>query len=54
MQTCQIKYHDEALKKGVHIVSACGFDSVPADMGLELLREKFPGKLSEITIVFTN
>jgi len=44
MQTCQIKYHDEAEKKGIHIVSGCGFDSIPADMGLELLREKFPGK----------
>lgn len=46
MQTCQIKYHKEAEEKGIHIVSACGFDSIPADMGLEILREKFPGVLT--------
>ena len=44
MQSMQIKYHEEAKQKGIHIVSACGFDSIPADMGLEILREKFPGK----------
>ena len=43
MQSMQIKYHEEAKRKGIHIVSACGFDSIPADMGLEILREKFPG-----------
>ena len=43
MQSMQIKYHEEAKEKGIHIVSACGFDSIPADMGLEILREKFPG-----------
>jgi len=46
MQTCQIKYHKAAEEKGVHIVSACGFDSIPADMGLEILRERFPGVLT--------
>jgi len=46
MQSMQIKYHEEAKQKGIHIVSACGFDSIPADMGLEILREKFPGVLS--------
>lgn len=48
MQTCQIKYHEEAREKGIHIVSACGFDSIPADMGLEVLREKFPGVLAAV------
>lgn len=48
MQTCQIKYHKEAEEKGIHIVSACGFDSVPADFGLEILREKFPGIVDSI------
>ena len=43
MQSMQIKYNEEAKQKGIHIVSACGFDSIPADIGLEILREKFPG-----------
>jgi len=46
LQMCQIRYHEEALEKGIHIVGACGFDSVPADVGLEFLREKFPGELT--------
>lgn len=46
LQMCQIKYHEEANQKGIHIVGACGFDSIPADVGLELLREKFPGQLT--------
>lgn len=46
LQTCQIKYHEEAKEKGIHIVGACGFDSVPADFGLEVLRDKFPGELT--------
>ena len=31
------------MAKGIYIVGACGFDSVPADVGLEVLRDKFPG-----------
>jgi len=46
LQMCQIKYHEEAKEKGIHIVGSCGFDSVPADVGLELLREEFPGELT--------
>jgi len=46
LQKCQIKYHNEAKSKHIHIVGACGFDSIPADVGLEILREKFPGKLT--------
>ena len=46
LQMCQLKFDDEAKSKGIHIVGTCGFDSVPADVGLELLREKFPGELT--------
>jgi short subunit dehydrogenase-like uncharacterized protein len=28
-----IKYHDKAVAQGVTIVSCCGFDCVPAEMG---------------------
>lgn len=45
LQMCQLKYHDEAKAKGIHIVGTCGFDSIPADIGLETLRERFPGEL---------
>lgn len=48
VQSCQIKYHTEAKAKGIYIVGTCGFDSVPADVGLEVLRDKFPGELTAV------
>ena len=39
----QLKYHDEAVSKGIHIVGTCGFDSIPADMGVSFTQENFPG-----------
>ncbi|CAL5367717.1 unnamed protein product [Camellia sinensis] len=34
MERMEAKYHDEAVDKGSLVVSACGFDSVPAELGL--------------------
>jgi len=48
IQMCQIKYHDAAKEKGIHIVSTCGFDSVPADVGVQILRENFDGELTHV------
>lgn len=39
----QLNYHDEAAKKGVYIVGSCGFDSIPADMGVIYTRDQFKG-----------
>jgi len=33
MERVEREYHAEATKKGSLVVSACGFDSVPAEMG---------------------
>ena len=41
----QLKYHDEAVSKGIHIVGTCGFDSIPADMGVTFTQENFPGSV---------
>jgi len=41
----QLKYHEEAASKGIHIVGTCGFDSIPADMGVTFTQENFPGYL---------
>lgn len=39
----QLNYHDQAAEKGVYIVGACGFDSIPADMGVIYTRDQFKG-----------
>ncbi|XP_008200966.1 saccharopine dehydrogenase-like oxidoreductase isoform X1 [Tribolium castaneum] len=52
MEAMQLKYHSQAQEKGVYIISACGFDSIPADLGVVFLQKKFNGTLnSAITIL---
>lgn len=48
METMQLKYNDQAREKGVYVVSACGFDSIPADMGTVFLQEKFTGTVNSV------
>ena len=43
LETMQHKYHDKAVCAGVHIVGTCGFDSIPADMGVVFTQDSFPG-----------
>jgi hypothetical protein len=45
METMQLKYNEQARNKGV---SACGFDSIPADMGTIFLQEKFNGTFNSV------
>lgn len=48
METMQLKYNEQAREKGVYIVSACGFDSIPADMGTVFLQENFNGTVNSV------
>ncbi|KAF9626496.1 hypothetical protein IFM89_034430 [Coptis chinensis] len=34
MEKMEVRYHDKAVEKGSLVVSACGFDSIPAELGL--------------------
>ncbi|KAK4712407.1 hypothetical protein R3W88_006920 [Solanum pinnatisectum] len=34
MERMEVKYHDQAVENGSLVVSACGFDSIPAELGL--------------------
>jgi len=43
-----LKYEDAARAKGVHVVSACGYDSVPAEMGVLLLNQSFDGGAASV------
>ncbi|GFU54997.1 saccharopine dehydrogenase-like oxidoreductase [Nephila pilipes] len=48
LETMQAKYFKVAREKGVYIVEACGFDSIPADYGISALKKKFPGDLNSV------
>ena len=41
MERMELKYGEEARQAGCHVVSAAGFDSVPADVGALWTANKF-------------
>lgn len=48
MERMQLEYDDLAREKGVYIVSACGFDSIPMDLGLVFLEKHFDGEVHSV------
>lgn len=48
MERMQLEYNELAREKGVYIVSACGFDSIPADMGLQFFEKHFDGDVHSV------
>uniref|UniRef100_A0A673IR43 Saccharopine dehydrogenase-like oxidoreductase n=1 Tax=Sinocyclocheilus rhinocerous TaxID=307959 RepID=A0A673IR43_9TELE len=53
LERMQLNYHDQAAEKGVYIVGSCGFDSIPADMGVIYTRDQFKGTLTSIESFLT-
>ncbi|XP_055622734.1 saccharopine dehydrogenase-like oxidoreductase [Toxorhynchites rutilus septentrionalis] len=43
LEGMQLKYHEAAKQKGIYLVSACGFESIPADMGTLFVEREFDG-----------
>lgn len=48
MEQMQLKYNDLAKEKGVYVVSACGFDSIPADLGTVFVENHFDGVVNSV------
>ena len=48
LENVQYKYHDRAVRDKVAIVGSCGFDSVPADLGVQFLKSRFDGTLDSV------
>lgn len=42
MERMRVKYHDLAVANGVLVISACGFDSIPSDIGTVYTTQQFP------------
>ncbi|RXN27351.1 saccharopine dehydrogenase-like oxidoreductase [Labeo rohita] len=49
LESMQLNYNDQAAEKGVYIVGSCGFDSIPADMGVIYTRDQFKAVESFLT-----
>uniref|UniRef100_A0A8V0XZS5 Saccharopine dehydrogenase-like oxidoreductase n=1 Tax=Gallus gallus TaxID=9031 RepID=A0A8V0XZS5_CHICK len=47
-----LKYNEKAAEKKVYVIGSCGFDSIPADMGVLYTRDKLKvGRASTLTAV---
>ena len=46
METIAAHYDEEARDAGVYIVSSCGYDCIPNDLGALLLQRTFNGELA--------
>lgn len=48
LEKMQLKYHDKAVENGVYVVGACGFDSIPADMGQVCVKQAMGGDVNSV------
>ena len=44
----QLDYHASAQKNQVYVVGGCGFDCIPAEMGILFLEQKFDGQINSV------
>lgn len=48
LEKMQLMYSEKAKEAGSYIVGACGFDSIPADLGILFTRNHFKGDLNAV------
>ncbi|XP_042602696.1 saccharopine dehydrogenase-like oxidoreductase isoform X2 [Cyprinus carpio] len=53
LEGIQLKYHSKAQENDVYIIGSCGFDSVPADMGILYTQVHFKGTLTAVESFLT-
>ncbi|KAM9408404.1 saccharopine dehydrogenase-like oxidoreductase [Pholidichthys leucotaenia] len=53
LEGMQLNYSSQAAEKGVYIIGSCGFDSIPADMGVLYTRDQFKGTLTAVESFLT-
>uniref|UniRef100_A0A3P9GZF2 Saccharopine dehydrogenase-like oxidoreductase n=1 Tax=Oryzias latipes TaxID=8090 RepID=A0A3P9GZF2_ORYLA len=53
LESMQLNYSSQAAEKGVYIIGSCGFDSIPADMGVLFTRDQFKGTLASVESFLT-
>jgi short subunit dehydrogenase-like uncharacterized protein len=48
LEKMQLNYHAKAIENGVYVVGACGFDSIPADMGQVCVKKEMKGDVNSV------
>ncbi|XP_059479914.1 saccharopine dehydrogenase-like oxidoreductase [Neocloeon triangulifer] len=54
MEKMQLLYNKKAQEKGIYIVSACGFDSIPAEIGSQFFSKQFEGEPNAVETYLTS
>ncbi|KAK2724007.1 hypothetical protein QYM36_002372 [Artemia franciscana] len=54
LERMQLEYNALAKEKEIYVVGACGFDSIPADMGVVYLSKKFEGELNSVEVYLSS
>ncbi|BHF72525.1 hypothetical protein SprV_0401559200 [Sparganum proliferum] len=52
LESIQLNFNEKAKDKGVFVIGACGFDSIPSEVGVQYTVENFPGEVTEIESIF--
>uniref|UniRef100_A0A3P8Y2I9 Saccharopine dehydrogenase-like oxidoreductase n=1 Tax=Esox lucius TaxID=8010 RepID=A0A3P8Y2I9_ESOLU len=53
LEGMQLEYHSKAMVSGVYVIGSCGFDSIPADMGILYTKDHFKGTLTAVESFLT-
>ncbi|XP_017494514.1 PREDICTED: saccharopine dehydrogenase-like oxidoreductase [Rhagoletis zephyria] len=48
IESIQVEFNAKAKEKDILVVSTCGWDSIPCDLGVDFLKRKFDGKLHHV------
>lgn len=54
LESMQLKYNEQANQKGIYIVGATGWDSIPADVGITWTKKLFKGDLNSVDIIVSS
>ncbi|XP_019713609.1 saccharopine dehydrogenase b isoform X2 [Hippocampus comes] len=53
LERMQLEYHTKASATGVYVIGSCGFDSIPADLGILYTQSHFKGTLTAVESFLT-
>lgn len=48
LERTMMDLNEEALQKRLTILGSCGFDSIPSDLGTQMLKNRFGGRLNQV------
>jgi len=48
LEKTQLDYHSKAKENKTYVIGACGFDSIPCEMGIQYLQQNFQGDLVSV------